>query len=61
MQTLDEELQSINSSVDTIKERVKNGARELEPLRVERAELEKKVRAQRDKTEDRRVVGLYDW
>lgn len=61
MQTLDDELQNINTSVDSVKERVKNGARELERLRVERTELEKKVRAQRDQTEDSRVVGLYDW
>lgn len=61
MQSLDDELQNTNAVVDKTKEQVKTGSRELERLRVERAELEKKVRAQRDQTEDTRVVGLYEW
>ncbi|RPD64118.1 hypothetical protein L227DRAFT_571695 [Lentinus tigrinus ALCF2SS1-6] len=61
MQQLDDELQQVNTQVDTVKERVKAGAVEVERLRVERAELEKQVNAGQKEVQDGRVVGLYDW
>ncbi|CDO73345.1 hypothetical protein BN946_scf185008.g108 [Trametes cinnabarina] len=61
MQELDDELQAVNERVEDVKERVKAGAREVERLRVERADLEKTVKAGQDEIQDGRVVGLYDW
>ena len=62
MQTLDDTLQELNAQVDEAKDTVKEGARELERLRVERAEAEKSlVRAGQEEVEDGRVPGLYDW
>ncbi|KAI0364732.1 hypothetical protein BV20DRAFT_974137 [Pilatotrama ljubarskyi] len=61
MQELDDELQQVNAQVEDVKERVKTGAREVERLRVERADLEKTVKAGQDEIQDGRVVGLYDW
>ncbi|CCL98606.1 uncharacterized protein FIBRA_00608 [Fibroporia radiculosa] len=61
MQRFDDELQSLNESVDQAKDKVKEGAREVERLRAERAEVEKLARAGKDEVEDGRVVGLYDW
>ncbi|TFK85498.1 hypothetical protein K466DRAFT_525752 [Polyporus arcularius HHB13444] len=61
MQQLDDELQQVNTQVDTVKERVKVGAVEVERLRMERAELEKQVNAGQKEVQDGRVVGLYDW
>ncbi|KAH9846268.1 hypothetical protein C2E23DRAFT_891034 [Lenzites betulinus] len=61
MQELDDELQSVNAQVDDVKDRVKARAREVERLRVERADLEKTVKAGQDEVQDGRVVGLYDW
>lgn len=61
MQQLDDELQNVNTQVDTVKERVKAGAVEVERLRVERAELERQVNAGQKEVQDGRVVGLYDW
>lgn len=61
MQKLDDELQNLNETIDEVKEKVKDGAREVERLRMERADVEKLVRAGKDEVEDGRVVSLYDW
>ena len=61
MQELDDELQSVTARVEEVKERVMAGSREVERLRVERADLEKTVKAGQDEVQDGRVVGLYDW
>ncbi|KAI0954121.1 hypothetical protein AcV7_007442 [Taiwanofungus camphoratus] len=61
MQKLDDELQSLNEKVDHVKEKVKEGARDVERLKVERADMEKLVRAGKDEVEDARIIGLYDW
>lgn len=61
MQALDDELQQVNAQVDDVKEKVKAGARDVERLRVERADLEKTVNAGQKEVQDGRVVGLYDW
>lgn len=61
MQTLEEQLQGLNEKIDGVKEKVKTGARDVERLRVQRADLEKQVRASQTDVEDTRVIGLYDW
>lgn len=61
MQELDDELQQLNGQVDDVKERVKAGARDVERLRVERADVEKTAKAAQDEVQDGRVIGLYDW
>ncbi|KZT64376.1 hypothetical protein DAEQUDRAFT_732683 [Daedalea quercina L-15889] len=61
MQRLDDELQGLNTTVDEVKEKVKEGARDVERLRIERADAEKLVRAGEADVQDGRVRGLYDW
>lgn len=61
MQKLDDELQGLNEKVDEIKEKVKEGAREVERLRIERSDVEKLAKTAREEVEDNRVIGLYDW
>lgn len=61
MQSLDEELQAMNEKVEEVKGRVKEGAKYVERLRMERAEAEKQVKACKNEVEDGRVIGLYDW
>jgi len=61
MQEFDEKAQEVNVRVAIVKEKVKESAREVERLRVERAEAEKVVKTGELEVEDGRVVGLYDW
>ncbi|KAI0067005.1 hypothetical protein BV25DRAFT_1820158 [Artomyces pyxidatus] len=61
MQTMEDELQEANERVASVKESVKEGAKEVERLRLERAAAEKEMKARRDEVEDERVIGLYDW
>lgn len=61
MQKLDDELQGLNATIDEVKDRVKEGARDVERLRIERADAEKLVRAGEADVQDGRVRGLYDW
>ncbi|PCH36230.1 hypothetical protein WOLCODRAFT_146165 [Wolfiporia cocos MD-104 SS10] len=61
MQTLMDEQQSLNEQIEQVKEKVKEGAKEIERLRLERAETEKAARAGKEEVEDSRVIGLYDW
>jgi hypothetical protein len=61
MQEFDEKVQDVNDRVTRVKEKVKEGAREVERLRVKRAEVEKGVKTGEVEVEDGRVVGLYDW
>ena len=61
MQSLEETLQGLNDKIDSVKERVKSGARDVERLRVERADLEKQAKASKADAEDARIVALYDW
>ncbi|TCD59893.1 hypothetical protein EIP91_011216 [Steccherinum ochraceum] len=61
MQKLDDTLQQVNESVDRVKVSVKDVAKEVERLRVERAEVEKQAKVAQSEVEDGRVVGLYDW
>ena len=61
MQRLDDELQGLTATIDEVKDRVKEGARDVERLRIERADAEKLVRAGEADVQDGRVRGLYDW
>lgn len=60
MQALGDELEALNENLDLVKEKVREGAKDLERLRIERAEMEK-VKVERTEVEDERVLGLYDW
>lgn len=61
MQKLEEQLQYLNETIDKVKGKVKYGARDVERLRVERAEIERQAKASQNEAEDDRVIGLYDW
>ncbi|KAF9010269.1 hypothetical protein BDQ17DRAFT_1421510 [Cyathus striatus] len=63
MHALNDTLEAVKRKVSEVKDRAKNGAGEMESLRVEKAEVEKKVREQRAEggEEDRRLGPLYDW
>lgn len=61
MQKLDDTLQELNENIDRVKVKVKDGARDVERLRVERADVEKQAKVAQTEVEDGRVVGLYDW
>ncbi len=61
MQEFEEKLQHLNESIEKVKGRVKDGARDVERLRVERADVEKQAKASKNEAEDGRFVGLYDW
>lgn len=61
MQEFDEKVQDVNDRVSSVKEKVKEGAKEVERLRMKRAEVEKGVKTGEVEVEDGRVVGLYDW
>ncbi|KAG5353132.1 hypothetical protein C0989_010154 [Termitomyces sp. Mn162] len=61
MQTLNDELESVNAQVQAVKEQVKRGLLDLEELRVERAEVEKAVKMVRVDEDDARLVPLYSW
>lgn len=61
MQTLNDEVESVNQQVQAVKDGVKRGALELESLRVERTEVEKPVKLSRIDENDKRLAPLYDW
>ena len=64
MQTLHDSVQEISKNAQTIKEGVKEGSLEVEKLRMQRAELEKTVKAIKvdDEGDDsRRLKPLFDW
>ncbi|KAI0761106.1 hypothetical protein BC629DRAFT_1546313 [Irpex lacteus] len=61
MQQLQDKLQMLDERVDEVKEHVKEGAREVERLRVDRAEVDKLVKQSRSEIEDGRVLELCDW
>ena len=61
MQQLDERLQQRNDMIEKVKAAVKDGARDIERLRLERGEVEKQAKATKNEAADGRVVSLYDW
>ncbi|KAI0697017.1 hypothetical protein BC835DRAFT_802879 [Cytidiella melzeri] len=61
MHQLADNLQSLNEHVNEVEEKVKIGAREVERLRVDRAEVDKLVKQSKSEVEDGRVLELCDW
>ncbi|TFK46803.1 hypothetical protein OE88DRAFT_1667042 [Heliocybe sulcata] len=61
MQASDVELAELDKTVAEVKDRVKESARELEQLKLKRAEIEKEVKAVKVEVEDERVAPLYEW
>lgn len=61
MQTLSDEVQSVNKDIRAVKSSLKASSLEVETLRGERAEAEKAVKASRVDEDDARLVPLYDW
>lgn len=61
MQQLQDRLQDLNENVDGVKEKVKIGARDVERLRMARAEVDKLVKQTKSEIEDGRVLELCDW
>jgi hypothetical protein len=58
LQTIDEKLSSLRRKIAAEKEKLKEEGRELERLRMERAEMTKAVREQ---GEESSLVPMYDW
>lgn len=61
MQMLEDELQSINGKVAHVRDALKEGTVEMDLMRSEKAELEKKVAAHKVEADDGRAVDLCDW
>ncbi|KAF7970936.1 hypothetical protein HWV62_22584 [Athelia sp. TMB] len=61
MQEYDEKLQEVSNSVASVKDTVKEGAKEVERLRMKRAEVEKDVKKGDVEVDDGVAVALYDW
>lgn len=61
MQEYDEKVSEVNERVASVKETVKEGSKEVERLRLRRAEVDKEVGSMEGGMDDGRVVGLYDW
>ena len=61
MQEYDEKLQEVSNNVTSVKDTVKEGAKEVERLRMKRAEVEKDVRRGDVEVDDGVAVALYDW
>lgn len=58
MQELTDKIEVVTHKVKEVKDRVKGGALEVENLRIQRAEVEKSVKADVD---DGKWLPLYDW
>lgn len=63
MQEYDETLQQVTNSVAAVKETAKEKSKELERVRLRRAEVEKEVRVKGENVQidDGVAVALYDW
>ncbi|KAI9465886.1 hypothetical protein BJY52DRAFT_1202122 [Lactarius psammicola] len=61
MQTLEDELQSINEKIARVKDNIKEGTVKIDHLRSEKAELEKRVPAHNVEADDGRAAKLCDW
>jgi len=61
MQTLEDELQSINEKIARVKDNIKEGTVKMDRLRSEKAELEKRVPAHNVEADDGRAAELCDW
>ncbi|KAI0266562.1 hypothetical protein BC834DRAFT_875183 [Gloeopeniophorella convolvens] len=61
LQTLEDELQRVNEKVAHVKDAVKEGTKEMDRLRSEKADVERKVTAHKVEADDGRAVDLCDW
>jgi len=61
MQMLEDELQSINEKIVRVKENIKEGTVQMDHLRSEKAELEKRVLVHDIEADDGRAAKLCDW
>lgn len=58
---LEDESQSVNEKIARVKDAIKEGTVEIDRLRSEKAELEKKVATHKVEADDGRAVDLCDW
>lgn len=61
LQKLDDTLAQLKQNIERVGIKVKDGAKEVERLRVQRAEVEKQAKVAQSEIEDGRMIGLYDW
>ncbi|KAI0300602.1 hypothetical protein B0F90DRAFT_1629620 [Multifurca ochricompacta] len=61
MQLLEDELQAVNERISRVKDAAREGTVDIDRLRSEKAELEKKVAAHRVDADDGRAVDLCNW
>ena len=61
MQMLEDKSQYVNEKIGRAKNAIKEGTVEIDRLRSEKAELEKKVATHKVEADDGRAVDLCDW
>ena len=61
MQMLEDESQRVNEEIARVKDAIKGATAEMDRLRSEKAELEKKVAMHKVEADDGRAVELCDW
>lgn len=61
MQMLEDESQRVNEKIARVKGAIKEGTVEMDRLRSEKADLEKKVATHKVEADDGRAVDLCDW
>jgi hypothetical protein len=63
MQAIEDEMQEIDTKITETREKAKTASRELEKMKVERGELERKYDEVKssEEGEDARVLELYEW
>ena len=61
LQMLEDESQSVNEKIARVKDAIKEGTVEIDRLRSDKAELEKKVATHKVEADDGRAVDLCDW
>jgi len=61
MQMLEDKSQYVNEKIGRAKDAIKGGTIEMDRLRSEKAELEKKVATHKVDADDGRAVDLCDW
>jgi hypothetical protein len=61
MQMLDDESQRVNEKIARVKDAIRRETAEMDRLRSEKAELEKKVATHKVEADDGRAVDLCDW
>lgn len=61
MQMLEDKSQYVNEKIGRVKDAIKEGTIEMDRLRSEKAELEKKVATHKVEADDGRAVDLCDW